>query len=90
MCLFFSFQPLLIFSILKQSSPVTDRNVCVILNPVKLWISMISYGMEFHRPILHSINTLTPFNVPISIMLKKDLFHFCLVPSFTLSSQFQV
>ena len=32
---------------------------------------MISYGKQFHRPVVHSINMLTPFHVPITIMLKK-------------------
>lgn len=50
---------------------------------------MILYGKEFYRPVVHSINILTPFNIPINIMLKKHLLHFSPVLSFTLSSQFQ-
>lgn len=69
---FFLPPPSQYFILLKQCSPVTDINVCVVLKPVKFCISMISYGKEFHRPVRHSI-ILTPFNVPIPIMLKKEI-----------------
>lgn len=72
MPLFFFSTPFQYFIFLKQCSPVTDINVCVSLKPVKFCISMISYGKEFHRPVMHSI-ILIPFNVPIPIMLKKEI-----------------
>lgn len=90
MCLFFLFQSHLVFSILKQSGLVTDINVCIVLNPVKFWISVILYGKDFHRPDVRSITMLTPFNIPISIMSKKDLLHFYLVQLATLLSEVQV